>query len=59
MQVVDYSIVRITIISRKQAGDISGRADTGIWHGIFRKYEENFIPPPLNGIITQQFLFLT
>ena len=27
---LDYSIVRIKIKSRKQAGDISGRADTGI-----------------------------
>ena len=35
---LDYSIVRIKIKSRKRAGDISGRADTGIWHGIYRKY---------------------
>ena len=27
---VDYSIVRIKIKSRKRAGDISGRAETGI-----------------------------
>ena len=28
--IIDYSIVRITITSRKPAGDNSGRADTGI-----------------------------
>ena len=46
---LDYSIVCIEIISPKQVGDNSGRADTGIWHGIFRKYI--FFSPPLNGQI--------
>ena len=31
------SIVSIKIKSRKRASDISGRVDTGICHGIFRK----------------------
>ena len=56
---LDYFIVCITIKSRKRAGDISGRADTGIWHGIFRKYVLYVFFPPLNGQITQRFLFLT
>ena len=63
---LDYFIVCITIKSRKRAGDISGRADTGIWHGIFRKYvlyvlrnNFSFLFLPLNGQVTQRFLFLT
>ena len=57
---LDYFIVRIKIKSRKRVGDISGRADRGISHGIFRKYVSFLLfLAPLNGQITQRFLFLT
>ena len=45
---IDYFIVCIK--SHKRAGDISGRANTGIWHG-FLGFLLFF--PPLNGQITQ------
>ena len=41
---LDYSIVCITIKSRTQAGDISGRVDTGIYETGFLGNTFSFFP---------------